>query len=288
MLNGVSNANIKLVADIADVPRSLPNLVLPDLSLFSGWSVRAVAIGILGLVNSAGVSQTFLNPGWEIFGCFPRFFSQGAANLATASLAAFPAGAPIQARRSWSVLELARWANIFGGIAVASLVLLFANLVELVARRPGLFVIVAGVQMVNVTAIQTVWQTNTFPHRHADDLCLHPDHAAPVRRVFCVMISILLVVFQQSNTLRVVEWETQQTGWSVERFPPTQLESGKVTVLYIYGHLSHAAADLFEKSLPAINGANRACGDPALAGLRRYWQHGDRGNTQVHTGPTRQ
>ena len=42
------------------------------------------------------------------------------------------------------------------------MVLLFANLVELVAM-PALagLVIVAGVQMVNVNAIQTVWQTNT-------------------------------------------------------------------------------------------------------------------------------
>ena len=45
-----------------------------------------------------------------------------------------------------------RWANIFGGMAVAILVLLFANLVELVAM-PALagLVIVAGVQMVNVS-----------------------------------------------------------------------------------------------------------------------------------------
>ena len=44
------------------------------------------------------------------------------------------------------------------------MVLLFANLVELVAM-PALagLVIVAGVQMINMNAIQTVWQTNGFP-----------------------------------------------------------------------------------------------------------------------------
>jgi SulP family sulfate permease len=136
---------------------------------------------------------------------------------------------------------------------------LFANLVELVAM-PALagLVIVAGVQMVNVTAIQTVWQTNTISRTvmlitFASTLIMPLQYA-----VFLgVMISIVLVVFQQSNTLRVVEWEIQEMGWPVERPAPTQLESGKVTVLYIYGNLFYAAAEPFEQSLPAINGANR-------------------------------
>ena len=71
-------------------------------------------------------------------------------------------------------------------------------------------------------------------------------------------ISILLVFFQQSNTLRVVEWETQGLGWPVERPAPKQLASGTVTILYIYGHLFYAAAEPFEKNLPAVEGAKRA------------------------------
>jgi sulfate permease, SulP family len=260
LLNGVSNANIKLVGDIADVPRSLPNLVLPDLSLIFGLVGPAVAIGILGLVNGAGVSQTFPNPDGKFSDVSRDFLGQGVANLAAGFFSGIPAGGSNSGTALLvSAGARSRWANIFGGIAVASLVLLFANLVELVAM-PALagLVIVAGVQMVNVTAIQTVWQTNAISRTvmlitFASTLIMPLQYA-----VFLgVMISILLVVFQQSNTLRVVEWETQQTGWPVERPAPTQLESGKVTVLYIYGHLFYAAADLFEKSLPAINGAKR-------------------------------
>jgi SulP family sulfate permease len=260
LLNGVSNVNIKLVGDIADVPRSLPNLVLPDLSLIFGLVGPAVAIGILGLVNGAGVSQSFPNPDGKFSDVSRDFLGQGAANLATAFFSGIPAGGSNSGTALLvSAGARSRWANIFGGIAVAGLVLLFANLVELVAM-PALagLVIVAGVQMVNVTAIQTVWQTNTISRTvmlitFASTLIMPLQYA-----VFLgVMISIVLVVFQQSNTLRVVEWEIQEMGWPVERPAPTQLESGKVTVLYIYGNLFYAAADLFEKSLPAINGANR-------------------------------
>ena len=73
-----------------------------------------------------------------------------------------------------------------------------------------------------------------------------------------VAISILLFVLQQSNTLRIVEWVIQETGWPVERPAPSQLESARVTVLYIYGSLFYAAAKTFEESLPAVEGSRRA------------------------------
>jgi SulP family sulfate permease len=70
-----------------------------------------------------------------------------------------------------------------------------------------------------------------------------------------VAISILLMVFQQSNAVRVVEWVVGESGWPIERPAPKQIKSEKVTVLYIYGNLFYAAADTFEKSLPAIENA---------------------------------
>jgi SulP family sulfate permease len=286
LLNGVANANIKVVGDIADVPRSLPSLVLPDPRLIFSLIVPAVAIGILGLVNGAGVSQSFPNPDGKFSDVSRDFLGQGAANLATGFFSGIPAGAS----NSGTALLISagarsRWANIFAGIAVTGVVLLFANLVELVAM-PALagLVIVAGVQMVNVNAIQTVWQTNTISRTtmlvtFASTLIM-PLHYA----VFLgVMISILLFVFQQSNILRVVEWATPDVGWPVEQPAPKQLESGKVTVLYIYGNLFYAAAEPFEKSLPAIDGAKRSVvilllrgyediGSTVTGVLRRYTQ----------------
>jgi SulP family sulfate permease len=96
-----------------------------------------------------------------------------------------------------------------------------------------------------------------------------------------VAISILLVVLQQSNALRIVEWDVQGSGWPVEKPVPEHLESNRVTVLYIYGNLFFAAADTFEKSLPAVEDARRAAvilllrgyddiGATVIGVLRRY------------------
>ena len=286
VLNEFFAAGIKLVEDVADVPRALPSLMLPDPALIGPLIIPAIAIGIIGLVQGAGVSQTFPNPDGKFSNVSRDFLGQGAANLAGSLFHGIPAGGS----SSGSALMVSagarsRWANIFGGITVAIVVLLFAGVVEKVAM-PALagLVIVAGVQMVNVKAIQTVWQTNLIARAimlvtFGSTLVMPLQYAV----LLGVAISILLVVFQQSNTLRVVEWDAQATGWPVERPAPKQLESGSVTVLYIYGNLFYAAADTFEKSLPAVDGSRRAAvilllrgyediGSTVIGVLHRYTQ----------------
>jgi SulP family sulfate permease len=286
LLNQYLAANIKLVEDITDVPPALPNLVLPDPSLILRLIIPAIAIGIIGLVQGAGVSQTFPNPDGKYSDVSRDFLGQGAANLAGGLFGGIPAGGSSSGTALMiSAGARSRWANIFGGITVALVVLLFANLVEKVAM-PALagLVIVAGVQMVNVKSIRTVWQTNTVARiimliTFGSTLVMPLQYAV----LLGVAISILLFVFQQSNTLRIVEWDIQETGWPVERPVPEQIESGRVTVLFIYGNLFYAAADIFEKKLPSADGTSRAVvilllrgyediGSTVMAVLRRYTQ----------------
>jgi SulP family sulfate permease len=285
-LNQYLAANIKLVEDITDVPPALPSLVLPDSSLILRLIIPAIAIGIIGLVQGAGVSQTFPNPDGKYSDVSRDFLGQGAANLAGGLFGGIPAGGSSSGTALMiSAGARSRWANIFGGITVALVVLLFANLVEKVAM-PALagLVIVAGVQMVNVKSIRTVWQTNTVARiimliTFGSTLVMPLQYAV----LLGVAISILLFVFQQSNTLRIVEWDIQETGWPIERPVPEQIESGRVTVLFIYGNLFYAAADIFEKKLPSADGTSRAVvilllrgyediGSTVMAVLRRYTQ----------------
>ena len=284
ILNEVFAANIKLVGDVADIPRALPKPVLPDLSLIGKLIVPAISIGIIGIVQGAGVSQTFPNPDGKFSDVSRDFLGQGAANLAGGFFGGIPAGGSSSGTALIiSAGARSRWANIFGGIAVAIVVLLFANLVELVAM-PALagLVIVAGIQMVNVKAIQTVWQTNTVARTimvitFGSTLVMPLQYAV----LLGVVISILLFVFQQSNTIKVVEWVTQPNGWPVERPAPKQLESGKATFLFVYGNLFYAAASTLENNLPGVEGTSRAVAILLLRGnedvgstvnevLRRY------------------
>ncbi len=120
-------------------------------------------------------------------------------------------------------------------------------------------IIVAGIQMVNVKAIQTVWQTNTIS-RTIMVLTLASTLVMPLQYAVLlgVVISILMFVFQQSNTIKVVEWLPQEKGFPLERPAPEQLESGKATFLFVYGNLFYAAATTLEASLPKVEDSSRA------------------------------
>ena len=252
--------NIKLVQDVADVQRTLPSLVLPDPSLIAELIVPAITIGIIGLVQGAGVSQTFPNPDGKFSDISRDFFGQGAANIATGFFSGIPAGGSSSGTALvTSAGARSRWANIFAGLFVALIVLLFANLVELVAM-PALagLVIVAGVQMINVNNIQTVWQTNPVSRTimvvtFVSTLMIPLQFAV----LLGIALSIILFVFQQSNILQIVEWDVLESGWPEEKPVPKQLDSNRVTILFPYGNLFYAAADALEKKLPAPEGAQR-------------------------------
>jgi SulP family sulfate permease len=161
--------------------------------------------------------------------------------------------------------------------------LLFSSLVELVAM-PALagLVIVAGIQMVNINSILTVWQTNPVS-RTIMVITFVSTLVVPLQFAVLlgVALSIILFVFQQSNTLKLVEWDVQESGWPVERPVPAQLQSGRVTVIFPYGNLFYAAADALDKSLPSPEGTQRAVvilllrgyddiGATVIGTLRRY------------------
>jgi SulP family sulfate permease len=279
-------ANIRLVKDVADVQRSLPTLTVPDSKLVMDLIVPAIAIGIIGLVQGAGVSQTFPNPDGKFSDISRDFFGQGAANIAAGFFGGIPAGGSSSGTALvTSAGARTRWANIFAGLFVAVIVLLFANVVELVAM-PALagLVIVAGIQMINLNAIQTVWQTNPVS-RAIMVITFVSTMVIPLQFAVLlgVVLSILLFVFQQSNILHLVEWNVQESGWPVERPAPKQLASNNVTVLFTYGNLFYAAADAFEKNLPSPDGTQKPVvilllrghddlGSTVIGALRRYAQ----------------
>ena len=120
LLNQLFTTNIKLVGDIAEVPRSLPSLVLPDVSLIVPLIVPAIAVGIIGLVQGAGVSQAFPNPDGKFPNVSRDFFGQGMANLAAGFFGGIPAGGSSSGTALMvSAGARSRWANIIAGIAVA-------------------------------------------------------------------------------------------------------------------------------------------------------------------------
>jgi SulP family sulfate permease len=251
---------VQTVGDITTIPRSLPRLVLPNPSFILPMLLPALSLAIIGLIQGAGVSQGTPNPNGKFPNVSRDFFGQGAANIAAGFFGGIPAGGSSSGTALvTSAGARSRWANIFAGLFVALIVLLLANVVELVAM-PALagLVIVAGIQMINVNNIQIVWQTNPVSRAimvitFVSTLMIPLQFAV----LLGIALSIILFVFQQSNILQIVEWDVQDSGWPVEKPVSKQLESNQVTILFPYGNLFYAAADALEKKLPSPDGTQR-------------------------------
>jgi len=252
---------VPTVGDISPIPRELPQLALPQLSLVLSLWLPALSIAIIGLVQGAGVSQGTPNPDGRYPEVSRDFFGQGAANMATSLVGGNPAGGSV----SGTVLMVStgarsRWANIFVGLFVALIVLLIGPLVERVPM-PALaaLLIVAGFQSLRVEQAVMAWKTGRIS-RVVMGVTFVATLIVPLQFavLFGVALSILLNAIHQSNKVVVTQWVLQAQGFPLEQPPPQRLPSHELTVLHVYGSLFFAAAKNVEEMLPIVGDATHA------------------------------
>jgi SulP family sulfate permease len=254
-------AAVPTVGGIAAIPRELPQLALPQLSLVLSLWLPALSIAIIGLVQGAGVSQGTPNPDGRYPDVSRDFLGQGAANMATSLVGGIPAGGSV----SGTALIMgagarSRWGNIFVGLFVALIVLLAGPLVERVPM-PALaaLLIVAGFQGLRVEQAVMAWKTGRISKlvmlvTFLATLIVPLQFAV----LFGVALSILLNTIHQSNKVVVTQWVLQPVGFPLEQPSPQHLPSHQLTILHVYGSLFFAAAKNMEEMLPAVGDATRA------------------------------
>jgi SulP family sulfate permease len=254
-------SRVILVGDVTDVPNALPTFQFPQMNLIVPLIIPAFALSIIGLVQGAGISQGYPNPDGKFPDPSGDFFGQGMANLATSFFKGMPAGGSL----SGTALVVqagakSRWANFLVGVLIAVIILLFAGLVKLIAM-PALagLLIVIGFRTINPTSIKNVWNTGMIP-RVVMAITFVGTLIMPLQFAVLlgVAISILLLVIQQANRIKLVELIPGKNGFPIEQDAPRNLPSHKVTVLQPYGSLFYAAAKTFEENLPVADKAREA------------------------------
>jgi len=253
--------SVALVGDTTDIPQALPRFNLPDLALISEMIVPALAIAIIGLVQSSGVSQSVPNPDGEFPDSSGDFRGQGIANLATGFFGGLPVGGSLSGTALLRAIGgRTRWANIFTGVFSLIMVLLFARVIEAlpVSAIAGLIVMV-GISIVNLPRIQTAWHTGPAPTAIMlitfIGALLMPIHYAVFLGVF---LHIGLYVFQSAESVRVEQIVTLDDGHYAEKEPPEKIPDGEIIILQPIGSLFFAGAAKFEDQLPAIGEARGA------------------------------
>ena len=199
-------SRVVLVGDVTEVPNALPTFHFPQLNLIVPLIIPAFALSIIGLVQGAGISQGFPNPDGKFPDPSGDFFGQGMANLATSFFRGMPAGGSLSGTAM--VVQAgakSRWANFMVGVLIAVIILLFAGLVKLIAM-PALagLLIVIGFRTINPNAIKKVWNTGMIP-RVVMLITFVGTMVMPLQFAVLlgVAISILLLVFQQANRIKL-------------------------------------------------------------------------------------
>ncbi|MEQ8440098.1 MAG: SulP family inorganic anion transporter [Ilumatobacter fluminis] len=252
---GALDRDVTLVADIADVPRSLPFITMPVFGEMFGMLIPAASLAFVGLVQGAGVSAGFPNPDGSEPDVSQDFVGQGAGNIVAGLFQGMPVGGSMSAS---SLVAGAgaktRTSLVFAGVTMALVILLLADVVAFVAM-PSLaaLLIVVGFGTIKPSRVMSVARTGTVPLTVMSitfvlTLVIPLQYSVLVG----VGISVLLFVVGQSSRLVTKRLVIHDDGRVEQTDPPPTLPGAEVTVLQPYGALFFATAQTLRDQLPDV------------------------------------
>jgi SulP family sulfate permease len=271
-LNGVVSElrSIALIGDIAKIPQGFPQPTLPDFSLVLPLLAPAMAIGLVGLIQAAGVSKSVPNADGNYPDASRDFIGQGLANAASGVFKGLPIGGTMS-ETSVNVSSGAktRFASLFSGLFIILLVLLFAGVIELVALPAvGALLVVAGYSAISFADIEDVRDTGAGP-RWTMIITFVATLFLPIQYAVLlgVMLSIMIYLYRSSTDIRLMELVPQADGSIIEQGAPLSLKKNDITILRTYGSLHFSGAAMLEEILPSAQESNQSVVILQLRGL---------------------
>lgn len=253
-------STVATVNDLGAIPRSLPLPQLPMLGLVPSLLVPALSLTFVGLVQGAGISANFPNPGGRSVDASRDFIGQGAANVVAGVFRGMPVGGSMSASSlNKAAGAQSRVALMFAAAVMAAVILAFAGLVGYVAMPAlaGLLMLV-GYRTIKPADLQSVWRTG--PVQKAVVLTTFAlTMIIPLQYAVLVGVgmSVILHVVRQSNQVTIKRWRLTSEGDLIETDPPARLPANEVVALQPYGSLFFAAAPVLESQLPAPSEGSR-------------------------------
>lgn len=253
-------SSVPLIGDSYEISGALPRLSLPDLTLIPQLILPAVSVGLIGLIQAAGVSQSIPNPDGSYPDPSGDFVGQGIGNTAAGLFQGLPVGGSLAGTAlTISCGARSRWANIFAGILFALLVILVGRWVGLVAEPAiAALLILAGWATIKVSSILNVWDVG-LGSRLIMIITFLATLLIPVQWAVLlgVGLSFLVEFLRSANDVRLVEVRRNENGAFIEQDAPARLSSHQVTLLQVWGTLEFSSAHILEGALPDVEDAER-------------------------------
>jgi SulP family sulfate permease len=254
-------ASVQRVSDVSPIPRGIPALTLPDLTLITPeLLLAALALAVVIAVQGAGVSQSVENPDGSPISASRDMIAQGVANVASGLFSGIPAGGSVgQTALNESVGARSRWAGVLGGVWMLVIVLLVPGLVGQVPMTVlAAQMIMAGISAIDFREARSIWNTGGAARwsilvTFLATLVL----SIPVAVAAGVLVTVVLYLASSASDVTVRALVPRADGRFAESIPPARLPGNAVTVLDVYGSLFFAGARTLGEALPSPAGATR-------------------------------
>ena len=252
--------DVAMVDDLGATLGTLPDAVLPELSLVPSLIVPAVSLALVGLVQGAGISANFPNEDGSYPDPSRDFIGQGVANIAAGAFEGMPVGGSVSASSlNKAAGARTRTSLVVAGAVMAVILVAFGDAIGNIAM-PALaaLLILVGIRTIKPADLRSVWRTGV-----AQRLVLVTTFmltmAIPLQYavVAGVALSLVLYVIGQSNHVVLKQRVVTEDSHDIETDPPILLPANDVVVLQPYGSLFFAAAPIFESALPEVTPTSR-------------------------------
>ncbi|MCA9891400.1 MAG: SulP family inorganic anion transporter [Anaerolineae bacterium] len=253
MITAIGWHDVPLVRDISYIPQGLPNLLMPDFTLMAELAPTALAIAILGAVQSAAITNSVKEVPDKRVNVNRDFIGMGFANLAGGFFQSMPAcGSLSRTAINMDAGAKSRASNIFAGIFVAIFLLLFGSWIELVPL-PSLSIqlILAAISLISIREIVFIWRVH-FSARVAMVATFFSALFLPLEYSIYigVGISLLLYLANSANAISAVRLVPLEDGRYQSHPMPTSLPDNEITLFSIHGNLYFAAVSTLGNILP--------------------------------------
>lgn len=249
--------DVAIVSTISDIPSGLPNLATPNWDYVGDLLSPAFALAILALVQSAALVQSIPEPNEQ--NVSRDFIGQGVANIGAAFFQGMPSGGSLS-RTAVNINAGAktRLANVFAGLFILAIVLLFsASIEQVVLAALAGQLIVAAISLIRPQAIAIVWQVSwsarlTMLATFISTLTLPLEYSIYIG----VGLSLVMYVYSSAAWIQVVHLVKIGAHQYKEEVISKELPADKTIIFSIYGNMFFAAVRHLEELLPDPETAN--------------------------------
>ena len=237
---------------VGQIPTGLPSPSLPSPSLLWPMLMPALGLAIISLVQGTGVTENSPNPDGSYANPSRDFVGQGVANLVGGLFGILPVGSSLSGTAlTISSGARSRWANVFAGLLIGVVTLMFGALVEhLPLATLGGLLMLAGARAIDKARVALVLRTG-WPAAVVMIFTFVATVTMPIHLAVLVGVGLSMVIHVWRSVDKVSLREIVMVdGLPEERPAPRTLRSHDVTVLLPRGSLFFAGARALADVLP--------------------------------------